>query len=150
MKAPESLAEEHRELFRNLRRLAARGGRTGREVRKLLDLLDPHFEREEQAAMPLLGALKPLSEGVALEGPSEVMSLHERLASEYPQMLEEHRQVKGLIDGVRKTAGKGRQRLALALMDELEHHACVEEEVLYPAALLVGELAEARAKVRAL
>lgn len=140
LKTPESLAEEHRELFGELRRLAAGDDRTGKEVRRLLDVLEPHFEREEEAALPLLGALRPLSEGKALADPSEAVSLRERFASEYPRMLEEHRQVKALIDDVRGAAEKAKQERALALMNELEHHAIVEEEVLYPAALLLGSV----------
>ena len=149
LKTPESLTEEHRELFHKLGKLAGEKGETAREVKELLTVLEPHFEREEEAAMPLLGALRPLSEGKVVRDPSEVSSLHRKFTSEYPEMLEEHNQVKRLIDDVRNAAKKAQDVNALTMMDELEHHAAVEEEVLYPAAMLVGAMASVGAKVRA-
>lgn len=149
LKTPESLTKEYRELFHKLGKLAAEKGETGKEVRELLVVLEPHFEKEEETAMPLLGALRPLSEGKAMGDPSEVTSLHRKFSSEYPGMLEEHKQVKRLINSVREAARKNQDQFALAMMDELEHHAAVEEEVLYPAAMLVAPMAGASAKVRA-
>lgn len=149
LKTPESLTEEHRELFHKLGKLAAEKGETAREVKELLTVLEPHFEKEEETAMPLLGALRPLSEGKVVRDPSEVSSLHRKFTSEYPEMLEEHNQVKRLIDNVRNAAKKAQDENALTMMDELEHHAAVEEEVLYPAAMLVGAMAGVGAKVRA-
>lgn len=149
LKSPESLAEEHHELFHKLGKLAAEKGETRREVKELLTVLEPHFEKEEEAAMPLLGALRPLSEGKVVRDPSEVSSLHRKFTSEYPEMLEEHNQVRRLIDNVRNAAKKAQDENALTMMDELEHHAAVEEEVLYPAAMLVGTMASVGAKVRA-
>ena len=149
LKTPESLSEEHRELFRELDKLAAEEGETGKEVKELLTVLEPHFEKEEEAAMPLLGALRPLSEGKAMRDRSEVSSLYRKFTYEYPEMLEEHRQVKKLIDKVRDSAKKTQNEDAIAMMEELEHHAAVEEEVLYPAAMLVGTMANVGRKVAA-
>ena len=97
--------------------------------------------------MPLLGALRPLSDGKAIRNPSEAMSLHKRFSSDYPRMLKEHAQVKKLIERARTAAAKGKGSV-VAVMDELEHHAKVEEEVLYPAAMLVGAFARGKAKVK--
>ena len=148
MQAPSSLAEEHRELFRGLGELASEGGETGKAVKELLAVLEPHFEKEEGAVMPLLGALRPLSEGKAIRDYSEVMSLHERFSSDYPRMLKEHAQVKKLIELVRTAAAKEGKGGVVTVMDELEHHAKVEEEVLYPAAMLVGAFARGKAKAK--
>ena len=148
MQAPSSLTEEHRELFRELRELASEGGEPGKAVKELLAVLEPHFEKEEEAVMPLLGALRPLSGGKVIRNPSEVKSLHKRFSSDYPKMLKEHAQVKKLIERARTAAAKkGKGRVA-TVMDELEHHAKVEEEVLYPAAMLVGAFARGKAKAK--
>lgn len=149
LQTPESLAEEHHELFHELRELASEEGETGKAVKELLSVLEPHFEGEEETAMPLLGLLRPLSEGKAVSHPMEVMSLHARFSSDYPRMLKEHVRVKELIGRVRGAAAKGGKRHAEAVMDELELHAKIEEEVLYPAALLVGALAKASVKATA-
>ena len=76
LKVPGSLTEEHHELFHELRELASEKGGAGKAVKELLKVLEPHFEREEQAAMPLLGILGPLSEGKAVRHASEVVPLY--------------------------------------------------------------------------
>lgn len=135
---PESLAEEHRALFRELKELASRKDATGNAVARLLEVLEPHFEEEELTAMPLLGTLRPLAEGKTTVDRAEIASLYAKFSSSYPRMLKEHGQVRELLRAVRRTAdGTGENRVSRA-MDELEHHARVEEEVLYPAALLAG------------
>ena len=148
LQVPESLTEEHHELFHELKELASEKSETGKAVSDLLAVLEPHFEKEEETAMPLLGALKALSEGKAMPNPSEAMSLYAKFSSDYPKMLKEHSQVKELIERVRAMAGRGKTRAAI-VMDELELHAKVEEEVLYPAALLVGAFAKAPVKASA-
>ncbi len=142
-KIPKSLTEEHRELFHELRELAEEKGNVGSATRRLLTALGPHFEKEEESAMPLLGALRPLAEGKRVLNSAEVTSLHHRFASDYSTMLKEHKEVKRLACKVRDAAREAGNQHALALMAELQHHATVEEEVLYPAAILTAEFAEA-------
>lgn len=149
LQVPEPLTEEHHELFHELRELASEDGETGRAVRNLLAVLEPHFEKEEKSAMLLLGALKPLSEGRVIPNLAATMSLHARFSSDLPTMLKEHSRVKELIERVRATAAKNSKTQAHAVMDGLELHAKVEEEILYPAALLVGAFAKAGLKANA-
>ena len=146
LQVPESLTEEHHELFHELRELASEKNETGEAVRDLLAVLEPHFEKEEESAMPLLGALGLLSEGRALPNPAEAMSLHAKFSSDHLHMLKEHSQIKELVERARATALKDGKAHVAAVMDELEHHAKIEEEVLYPAALLVGAFAKAGVK----
>jgi hemerythrin len=150
LKTPDSMTEEHHELFRKLRELAAGDDQVAGEVRELLKVLEPHFEKEEKLAMPLLGVLKPLSKGEAIKDRSKFTSLHERFLSEYPRMLEEHKRIKRLIEKVRTITKKTNEQRALEVMDELEHHAALEEEVLYPVAVLVLAIANANLTVHPL
>lgn len=148
MEVPESLVEEHRELFHELRGLASAKSDTGKKIGELLTVLEPHFEKEEVTAMPLLGLLGPISDGKEVGDLSELTSLQRKLASDYPSMLREHAQVRAVIGDVRAAATKGGDEDAKKAMDELELHAKIEEEVLYPAALLVGFFARATATAR--
>jgi hypothetical protein len=134
---PESVREEHEEIFSGLRRLANTGGGTGKAVRELLEVLEPHFEKEDAIAMPLLGAVARISNGQTI-WLDEVISLQGRLAEGLPSMLAEHRVIGGRIAKARETAGKEKNTEALSLLTGLEHHAKMEEEVLYPAAMLAG------------
>jgi hypothetical protein len=148
LKVSESLAKEHDELFHELRNVVERGDAIGKTANGLLTALEPHFEKENETAMPLLGVLEPLSKG----GPThrtEVVRLYDELASEYPRMLKEHARIRNLIGSVRRVASKKKDADVPALMRALEHHAAVEEEILYPAALLAGFIVKAGVEVSA-
>jgi iron-sulfur cluster repair protein YtfE (RIC family) len=66
------------------------------------------------------------------------------LRSEMPRMLAEHQRIRAAVEALRLAAVSENVSAAAALADELARHAQTEEEVLYPAALLVGDLIRAR------
>ncbi len=147
---PDSIREEHEEIFEGLRGLSKKSGEVGAAVRSLLQVLEPHFEREDEVAMPLLGAIAPMAEGSAGVGLDEVISLQERLSKEMKSMLKEHREIGSRIAAAKAAAQKDGDAEALSILKGLEHHARIEEEVLYPAAMLTGILArQARQAPRA-
>jgi iron-sulfur cluster repair protein YtfE (RIC family) len=145
LKVPESLVQEHTELFHELRKLAKKSGEMGKAVKNLLSALEPHFKKEEETAMPLLSVLDPLSKGLESDS-SEVILLHKKFCSEYPKMLKDHERIKELVAEAKRVAFKERESSAVSLMDALAHHAAIEEEVLYPAAMLVGLFVKERVK----
>ena len=51
-------------------------------------MLDPHFERENQIALPPLGLLAPLAAGKTPAGP-QALAATDVLRKELPRMLEE-------------------------------------------------------------
>jgi hypothetical protein len=103
-------------------------------------LLHPHFVREEEFALPPLTLLEKLAREGATREMAEVLPMTRRLKAELPQMLAEHKQIVGALDKLRdaaRTAGRPEvERFAGALV----LHAQTEEQVLYPAAILAGEL----------
>ena len=63
IRIPESLTQEHREIHAALLRATRLRGPVGAAARNLAKVLDPHFAREEQIALPPLGLLAPLARG---------------------------------------------------------------------------------------
>jgi hypothetical protein len=59
-------------------------------------------------------------------------------------MLEEHVRIRAAVDELRFAAEAEHSPMFLRLADQLALHARSEEEVLYPAAVLVGEVVRAR------
>jgi hypothetical protein len=55
-RVPSSVAAEHKELHEELARVIKAGGRTATEARNVEKLLQPHFIKEEQFALPPRGA----------------------------------------------------------------------------------------------
>jgi len=150
LSVPEPLAAAHEELYSNLQAATQKPGRTGEAATAAMRVLAPHFEKEEQFALPQLGLLPalagpPLSTGQADLTPElrkELIARTDRLRSELPQMLAEHKEIKAALDNMEKVATAENQQDVAELAREIGTHAKEEEPILYPAALLAGEYAK--------
>ncbi|MGH9919870.1 MAG: hemerythrin domain-containing protein, partial [Nitrososphaerales archaeon] len=140
MKVPESLKEEHEAFIDGLKSHSTRKDRTGAAVRQLLKLLEPHVEKEDELVLPLLGALGQLAAGEPLEDSSAVTRAYEKYAGQYRRMFTEHSPIRQAIKKARGLAKDEGYGDVVEILDALAHHSKVEEEVLYPAALLAGKV----------
>ena len=142
LRIPQPLKAEHDELHEELKRATAAGGHTGEAARQVARLLHPHFVKEEEFALPPLGLLERLARG---EAPSPsvaqvAVGMSERLRAELPEMLAEHRRIVGALEGLADVAEREGHSGVARFADALKQHARTEEEVLYPAAILLGDL----------
>lgn len=139
-KTPQSIQAEHESLHAELARAVKAGGSTGEAARAVLKVLQPHMAREEEFVAPALALLKPVSEGRFTDDMAAAQPRIGRLEAELPRMLDEHvRIVEALRDLIRAAAEEnlpGFSRIAQSLVA----HAEEEEEILYPAALLVSRV----------
>ena len=138
-RVPASIVAEHEELHVALGVLTALAGRTVQMAREVERVLAPHFKKEEEYALPLLGLLRPLASGKLTEEMRSTAQLATRLKSELPRMLAEHQTIVKALEDLALAARSERQELALQFVGKLKLHSQNEEEVLYPAAILVGE-----------
>ena len=148
MQTPQSLAAEHRELHEVLARAAKEGGELGRAAERLERALKPHFKREEEIATPPLGLLQKLSQEPATSDMRAVLPMTDALERELPQMLREHEVIRAAAVQFRAAAGQAGRDEYLRFSDELAAHARQEEEILYPAAVLVGRYVKRTAPER--
>lgn len=146
---PESLRVEHQAIHATLVEATRAPGRVGAAARELAHVLHGHFVREEQIALPPLGLLAPLAAGTRLPDAvlSEALAMADALKSELPRMLKEHEQIRAAVGTLRAAASADKATRYELLADQLALHAQTEEEVLYPAAVIVGDAI--RALVRA-
>jgi hypothetical protein len=138
---PESIRREHEAIHSALVAATRVPGAVGAAAKTLAEVLHPHFVREEQIALPPLGLLGPLSAGEALPE-AKVAAAGEmtaELRSEMPRMLDEHVRIRAAVDDLRTAAAAAGAGPQIELAEQLALHARTEEEVLYPAALLVGD-----------
>jgi hypothetical protein len=144
MEIPRSLKVEHEELHADLRALTRAPDRVGEAARRVAALLHPHFVKEEEYALPPLGLLVSLARGVVTPSMRPVIAMTENLQRDLPEMLAEHRAVVAALEKLAeagKTEGHaGAERFAA----KLRVHAETEEQVLYPAAILVGAYVKAQ------
>lgn len=138
VETPKSIAKEHAELHETLARAAAEGGDMAVAAGELEDVLAPHFKREEQIATPPLGLLPALARGDATADMRSVLPMTDALERELPQMLREHETIRDALKKFRATAERNGHQDYVRFADNLAVHARNEEEILYPAAILVG------------
>ena len=142
LQIPTSLLNDHEVIRSTLKRAMREPGATGEAARRVMQILDGHMMREEKFAFRPLSLLPVLARGETPAALGEALKLTEALKHEVAQMREEHRQIS---DALRKLAqdaeGEGKGEY-VALAQELLQHQHLEEEIIYPAALLVGEFAK--------
>ncbi len=144
MKAPLSIRREHEELHADLARAEREPGPIGEAAREVARILHPHFLREDEYAIPPLALLPRLAKGQVTPDMAEVLPLVARLKEEMPLMIQEHRAIIGAVQQLATAAESENAEKYIRFAAELLVHAQMEEEVLYPAAVLVGEYVKAK------
>jgi len=130
---------EHKELHAELEKATKEPGEIGKAAKKVAKVLHTHFVSEEEYAMPPLGLLNQISSGNLSREMSEVIKMTEKLKSNLPQMLAEHMEIVKALNEL-ETASSNENRLEYVhFCEKLKLHAETEEEVMYPASILVGE-----------
>ena len=141
LQVPVSLKNGHDSIHASLKRAMGEPGRTGEAARAVARIMDGHTLREEKFALRPLGLLKALARGETPAELAEVVRLTEGFQREMPQMIDEHRQIAEALRLLAQAAEVEGKPEYVALAEEMIVHANIEEEVLYPAALLVGAYA---------
>jgi hypothetical protein len=144
IRIPESMRVEHGEIHESLVRATKVPGRVGEAARELASVLHPHFVREEQIALPPLGLLAPLARGEVTPEMREVLPMTDSLRAELPRMLEEHEAIRVATIRLGEVARAEGNAEVARLAEQLALHAQSEEDLFYPAAVLVGDLVRAR------
>ena len=130
---------EHEELQQQLVRAFQVGGRTTSAARTVMELTRSHFAAEKQLVFPPLGSLVPLATGGSVPEAGTSINLAERLKSELSGLVSEHKDIVEALDQLALAAlDEGHPEIA-RLAEQLKQRIRLEEEVLYPAAIVVGE-----------
>jgi hemerythrin superfamily protein len=137
---PQSIQVDHEELHGELARAIKAGGKTGEAARAVLKVLQPHMAREEEFVTPALALLKPAAEGRLTDPMAAALPRIAMLEAELPRMLDEHVLIVEALRGLVRAATEENQPGFARLAQVLVSHAQQEEEILYPAALLVGRV----------
>lgn len=143
---PQSMQVEHREIHEALERATREPGAVGAAARELAAVLHPHFQREEEIALPPLGLLAPLARGEFGPEMMAAVPMADSLRAELPRMLEEHKAIRAATIRMGEVARSAGNSAVAELAEALALHAQGEEEMFYPAAILVGEIVQARAR----
>lgn len=133
------LVEEHDALHAELRRATRLPGTIGERARAVAAVLHDHIEKEESLAMPPLKALAALVYDHLPANSQSLAKTADRLRTEMGGMLAEHRQIVIALDRLTDAALAENHFDVADLAERMRQHLRMEEEVLYPAAMLVGQ-----------
>ena len=136
---PQSLRTEHEELHAELVEATQEGGKVGEAAKAVASVLHPHFLKEEEYALPPLGLLVPPAEGKVPGDLQAALRMTNRLKGDLGQMIEEHKAIVAQLENLTDASKKEKRPAYVRFAEKLVLHARMEEEVLYPAAILIGE-----------
>ena len=142
---PKSLKLEHDKLHTELANAIKVEGKIGDSAKNIAKILHPHFLKEEEFAMPPLGLLPSLANG-KINDMTDVIEMTNKLKAELPQMLDEHKAIIVSLMKLIDAAKEEKKMEYVHFAERLILHAQNEEEVLYPASILVGEYIKLKTK----
>jgi len=134
------MREEHKELHDELRKATKIPGSVGKKAKRVAEILHSHFERENELAMPVIGIARELAEGRSSPDFPRALELSEKFKTEYERMLHEHKEIVGALAELEKAARRAKKPAVIEFARKLKAHAKTEEDLTYPAVLLVGKL----------
>lgn len=135
---------EHARLRQELERATTVGGETADAARAVLEVLVPHMLCEEEFAVPPLKLLPRLARGEFTPDMAKILPKAEMMKAELPRMLKEHELIVEALRRLLQAAVKERHDGYAGFAQKLILHAQQEEEVFYPASILVGEYIKLR------
>lgn len=136
---PMTLLEEHAEFHTSLKGATQVAGPIRDAAEDLLALLNPHFAKEQRYALAPLKLLPALARGEVTPDMADWLPASDSLRVELDTLLREHRAIARALDRLGRTAwAEGKPEYAF-LAARILRHVRMEEEVLYPAGLLVGD-----------
>ena len=144
LSAPPSMEQDHQALLQLLVKVQQLSGKTGSLAESLAKPLQQHMDKEESLVLPLLGLLRDSATGkMGSASARKASKLYATLQKEYPRMLRGHQELRTILDRLKKVGGEEGHLTAVRFAEVLQRHSQEEEEVFYPAALLVGKVASA-------
>lgn len=134
------MEQEHEELHEELRKLKKMPGEVGKAAKLVAEVLHPHFERENELALPVIGITKELAEDKVSADFHKALELSQKFKAEFLKMLQEHAEIVKALDQLERAGKKAQKQTAVHFVRKLKLHAKKEKDLTYPAALMAAKL----------
>ena len=139
LQVPSTFRLEHELLNSELARAMKFQGRTAVAAVAVAQLMHPHFVKEEEYVLPPLSLLPELAQGQITPEMQPVTAMTNRLKVQLQAMRNEHRAIISALKDLADAAEKEGHPELVDFAQRLMEHAQMEEQITYPAAILVGE-----------
>lgn len=138
-KTPKALLHGHENLFNDMESIVSFGGEIGEKAKLLADLSRPHFKKEEEFALPPLSLLLALSEGNWRIESKAAVEMANELETNLSEMKQEHSKIIQILENLNALAEDINNHKVKQFISDLKLHIEIEEQVLYPATILIGQ-----------
>jgi hypothetical protein len=136
---PMSLVTEHALIISELNSAASLPGQTGVAGRRVLTLVIPHFKDEQRRVHPLLYVLPMIAAHQVDPGMADLVPIAARLRGDLDEIRRAHVAIDTALDDLYAAAWREKHQECAFLATRIRRHNQLEEEISYPAALVVGE-----------
>ena len=138
-KTPKALLSGHKNLFSDIENLVSLGGELGEKAKLLSEISRPHFKKEEEYALPPLSLLLTLSEGNWTLDSNTAIEMADKLKVKLSEMKKEHSVIFKILENLEIIAENENNQNVKQFINDLKLHIEVEEQVLYPATMFIGD-----------
>jgi hypothetical protein len=139
LEAPLALRLDHKSLREAVSRAMEDKEGVGDAARAIDVLLSSHLKHEEDLAFRPLGLLRGVAKDASSADIASATAMTVKIEKDLPLLLDEHRAILEASKRLGDVARREHKPQYLDLADRLWLHTRVAEEVLYPAAILLGE-----------
>jgi hypothetical protein len=146
LKTPTPLKSEHQALHAEIAKAAKFEGRTGKAARLSERLIERHFAKEEEFALPPLGLLPALAQGMIEPQMAAAITLAAKLHDQLPDLLAEQRVIAAALEELMAAAENEGHAELVEFAERLMLHEEIERQVSYPMAILIGKYLQLRLK----
>ena len=135
-----ALKAKHEELMEEISAASKLDGPVGSAAREVEWLLRPHLRNEEELAVPALEALRAVVRRARPKELRVMAEMTDRLQHEMSDIAAQHAVIVLALEGLAAAAELAGDQSHLKLARKLDDYMKLEETVIYPATVLVGDI----------
>jgi hypothetical protein len=141
---PASIMREHKMLLSQIAELSLWKDSTGVIAGKIREIMEHHFKEEEDFVLPVLGILPSLAAGNMPDHAEKLIGLTQKIKEQLPHLSAEHQMIRAHLDELRLAAERDGHTGITEFLEAIHEHAGIEEEILFPAAIVIGDFLQLR------
>lgn len=146
LKAPKAIIHGHANIISELNEVLAIGGEIAKKAKQLKDAMVPHFKKEEEYALPPLGLLLAFTDEKWEINAEEAIKMAANLKLKLVEMKHDHSQITHVMNELKLIGEKEHNYIVKMFVKTLTLHIEMEDEVLYPTTILIGNYLKKIAK----
>ena len=145
---PSSIKKTHATLLEQIHKMTLYKDSSGRVAIKLEGMMEHHFKEEEDFILPPLGLLPLLANDQIPVQSKEIILLSEKVKSQLNHMSAEHQLIKAYLEELKQASNIENLPEIIEFENEVFKHATSEEEVFFPASILIGEYLKLKSVIK--